>query len=65
MSVNSITNLSTALASIQTNQQIGIAVLKQSINASDNSVSALLGTVTPPQAANLPPNLGRIINTQA
>ncbi len=66
MSVNSIASLSTAMATAQTDQQIGVAVLKKSIDAASNSVLELLQAVpSPAPAANLPSNLGQNINTTA
>ena len=66
MSVNSIASLSTAMAATQTNQEIGVAMLKKSIDIASNSELALLSSVSAPTpAANLPSNLGQNINTTA
>ena len=66
MSVNSIANLSTVMASSQTNQTVAVDILKRSNDIAKNSVSELLSAIPAPQASgNLPPNLGQNINTQA
>ena len=66
MSVSSIASLSTALATTQTNQEIGVAVLKKSMDIASNSASELLATIpAEPSAVNLPANLGQNINTVA
>jgi hypothetical protein len=68
MSVNSIASLSTAMAATQTNQDIGVAMLKKSMDIASSSASELLDAVAPPNstsAANLPANLGQNINTTA
>jgi hypothetical protein len=58
------------MVTAQTDQAIGIAVLKKSIDAESSGVMELLSTVTPPAsnsapAVNLPANLGQHINTTA
>jgi hypothetical protein len=66
MSVGSISNLSTAMAATQTNQDIGMAVLKKTIDIASASATELLAAIPPPRpSANLPANLGRNINTAA
>jgi hypothetical protein len=66
MSVNSIASLSTAMAATQTNQDIGVAMLKKSIDAASSSTSELLSTIAAPvSAANLPAHLGQNVNTIA
>ena len=68
MSVSSIASLSTAMATAQTDQTIGIDVLKKSIDLASTSALELLQAVPPPassSAANLPSNLGQNINTTA
>ena len=66
MSVNSIASLSTAMAAAQTNQDIGVAMLKKSIDVASNSASELLSAIAAPvPATNLPANLGQNINTIA
>jgi hypothetical protein len=66
MSVSSIANLSTVMATMQTSQQIGVAVLKKSIASASQSVSELLGAVpAAPSSTNLPSNLGQNIDTSA
>ena len=66
MSVSSIARLSTAMAAAQTETQIGVAVLKKSIDAASNSALELLQALpSPTPASNLPSNLGQNINTTA
>jgi hypothetical protein len=66
MSVSSIASLSTALATTQTNQEVGVAVLKKSMDIASNSASELLAAIPAgPSAGNLPANLGQNINTVA
>jgi hypothetical protein len=66
MSVSSIASLSTALATNQTNTEIGVTMLKKSIDEQSSSVEQLLSTVqAPTPASNLPSNLGQNINTTA
>ncbi|HEX7644557.1 MAG TPA: YjfB family protein [Burkholderiaceae bacterium] len=65
MSVNSIASLSTAMATTQTDTQIGVAVLKKAIDIESSSALALLQALPAPAPANLPSNLGQNINTTA
>jgi hypothetical protein len=54
------------MAAAQTNQDIGVAMLKKSIDVASNSASELLSAIAAPvPAANLPANLGQNINTIA
>jgi len=66
MSVNSIAGLSTVMAATQTNQDVGVAVLKKSIDLASSSMSQLLSAIAAPTpVANSPANLGQNINTIA
>ena len=67
MSVSSIASLSTAMATAQTDTQIGVSVLKKSIDVASNSALELLQAIpsSPAPSANLPSNLGQNINTTA
>lgn len=66
MSVSSIASLSTIMSANQTDQTIGITVLKKSMDIASSSVSELLAAIpAPTSASNLPPNLGQNINTVA
>ncbi len=66
MSVSSIASLSTAMATTQTDTDIGVAVLKKSIDIASNSALELLQALpSPAPASNLPANLGQNINTTA
>ena len=66
MTVNGIASLSTVMATAQTDQDIGMAVLKKSIDIAANSVVELLAAIPgSPPPVNLPANLGQNINTTA
>ena len=66
MSVSSIASLSTAMATTQTDTQIGVAILKKSIDIQSQSALELLQAIpSPAPASNLPSNLGQNINTTA
>jgi len=66
MSVSSIASLSTAMSAAQTSQDVGVAVLKKSLDIASNGVMELLSTVSPPSTStNLPSHLGQNINTTA
>ena len=54
------------MAATQTNQDVGMAVLKKSIDAASSSAAELLAALPAPiPATNLPANLGQNINTTA
>ena len=67
MSVTSIANLATSMAAAQTSQDVGMAVLKKSIDIASSGALELLASVSSPSApaTNLPPNLGQNVNTIA
>lgn len=66
MSVSSIASLSTAMSAAQTSQDVGVAVLKKSLDIASNGVMELLSTVSPPSMpTNLPSHLGQNVNTTA
>jgi hypothetical protein len=62
MDVNSISQLATAMSATQTNQDIGIAVLRKALDSAAASATELIDAV--PQV-NLPPHLGQTIDTTA
>lgn len=66
MNVTGIANLSTTLADVGTSQAVSIAVLKKSIDIDADSATALIEAIPDNKSIqNLPPNLGRNINTTA
>ena len=66
MSVDSIANLASSLASARTDQAVGIAVLKKALDAESATANALLDSMPPVEStSNLPSNLGQNINTTA
>ena len=66
MSVMSIASLATSMSQAQTSQQVGVDMLKKSIDTAKDSVSEILSTVqAPAPATNLPGNLGQNIDTTA
>ena len=60
-------NMASALLAQSTNDAVGLTVLKQAMNIEAQSVQMLLSAIPQPQqsSVNLPPNLGRYINTTA
>lgn len=65
MEVRNIANLATTMAATGTTQAVGVAVLKKAIDIQASSATALLEALPPATGANLPPHLGRNINTTA
>lgn len=66
MDVTGIANVSTTLAEVGTSQAVSIAVLKKANEVTAESAAALIEAVQDNQAtSNLPPHLGRNINTTA
>jgi Co/Zn/Cd efflux system component len=66
MDVTGIANAATTLADVGTSQAVSIAVLKKAIDISAESATALIEAIPDNKSiANLPPNLGRTINTTA
>jgi len=54
------------MSAAQTSQDVGVAVLKKSLDIASNGVMELLSTVSPPSTStNLPSHLGQNINTTA
>ena len=63
---SSISNLINNVASNGTDQSIGLAVLKKALDSETAIAAALLDALPPVQrSGNLPPNLGRTIDTTA
>lgn len=65
MDATSIENLSTAMTNTRNIQDVGTTVLKKAIDMSASSAAELIAALPVPASSNLPPNLGRNINTTA
>lgn len=67
MDINGIAKTATTLADVGVSQQVSIAVLKKAQDISQESATALIEAIPNSSAnvPNLPPNLGRNINTTA
>ena len=66
MSDSIISSVSNTISSGSGDQSIGIAVLKKALDAEATTASALLDALPPVQrSSNLPPNLGKHIDTTA
>ncbi len=66
MSDSTISSISNAISSGSGDQSIGIAILKKALDAEASTTSALLDALPPVQrSSNLPPNLGKNIDTTA
>lgn len=66
MSDSVISSISNAISTSSGDQSIGIAVLKKALDSEAITASALLDALPPVQrSSNLPPNLGKTINTTA
>ncbi len=64
MDVSSIAKLATSVAETGLKQEVGMAVLKRSRDIQASAAAQMINSIpSPPQ--NLPPNLGRNINTTA
>ncbi|MBR7799175.1 YjfB family protein [Undibacterium fentianense] len=67
MDVSSIARFATTMADVGVSQEVSIAVLKKALDVSKESATALIEAIpnSSPNVPNLPPNLGRNINTTA
>lgn len=66
MDVSGIAGLSSTLAEVGTSQAVSVAVLKKANDIAAESAAALIESVQENKPApNLPPHLGRNINTTA
>lgn len=64
MDVSAIAKLATSVAETGLKQEVGLAVLKRARDIQANAATQMINTIaSPPQ--NLPPNLGRNVNTTA
>ena len=59
-------NLNTSAALAQTTSgDVGVAVLKKSLDSASQGALSLINAIPQPSTANLPPNLGRNVNATA
>lgn len=66
MDVSSIAKLATSVAETGIKQEVGVAVMKRTQDIQKNTAAQLLNAIQPSASPqNLPPNLGRNINTTA
>lgn len=65
MDVNGIAKLATSLAETRHSQEIGAAMLRKALDLSASNAAALVASVSPSGIQNLPPHLGKNINTTA
>lgn len=67
MDVSNIASLATALSSTQTNDAVGISVLKKAMDIGASNAEALIAILPeiPVSASSLPPHLGQNVNTTA
>ncbi|MCU6435749.1 YjfB family protein [Undibacterium sp. Jales W-56] len=66
MDITGIASVSTTLADVGVSQEVSVAVLKKALDVSAESATALIEAIPDNKAiSNLPPNLGRNINTTA
>jgi hypothetical protein len=66
MDISSIAKTASTLAEVGISQEVSIAVLKKAQDISKDSAVALIEAIpNASSTANLPPNLGRNINTTA
>lgn len=66
MDINSLSNLTTTLASTTpANDEVGLAVLKKANEVQASTAAALLQALPPASKPNLPPHLGQNVNTTA
>lgn len=64
MEVGNIASMATNMAQEQTNQAVGVAVLKKAMDVQAAGAMALIDAL-PPVQPNLPANLGQNVNTTA
>lgn len=66
MDVANIARLSTSMAETGNRSEVGLAVLKRAQEIQKTSATQMIATLEAvPQANNLPPHLGKTINTTA
>lgn len=65
--VAGITSKITEMATAQTNEAVGMAVLKKAMDIDTSNAAALIDAIpaAPDVAHNLPPHLGQNVNTTA
>jgi hypothetical protein len=67
MDVTGIARVATTLADVGNSQAVSIAVLKKALDVSEEGALSLIEAIPngSPNVPNLPPNLGKNINTTA
>ena len=66
MDVTNIAKLATSMAETGIRQEVGVSMLKKSMDIQKTSAAQLIQSLDAvPQAQNLPPHLGNTINTKA
>jgi hypothetical protein len=65
MELSSIANLATSLSMAATVQEVGTALYRKALDIERANAAALLQALPPPPSVNLPPHLGRNIDTTA
>jgi len=66
MDVTNIANLSTSMAETGIRQEVGVTMLKKSLDIQAASAAQMIESMNNvPQAQNLPAHLGNTINTKA
>jgi hypothetical protein len=63
MDIGGVTSQVAGITATQTNDAVGLAVLKKAMDIDASSALALINAI--PAAPNLPPHLGQNINTTA
>jgi Putative motility protein len=65
MDVPNIASLSTTMATTNTQAAISVAVQKKAMDIQANTAAAMLAALPPATTPNLPPHLGKNVNTTA
>jgi hypothetical protein len=65
MDIGGVSSNVAGIATAQTNDAVGLAVLKKAMDIDASSAVALINAIPAPAAPNLPPHLGQNINTTA
>ena len=63
MDISGISNLASSIADTGTKREVDFAVLKKAMDSETSTAAALVAAL--PSPTNLPPHLGRNINTTA
>lgn len=65
MEISTIASLATSVADMGTKRDVGIEVLKKTMELASSNVAQLIEAIPDVAPANLPPNLGNYVNTKA